>query len=142
MQLCSQIKADVKAQERQNAKDQKLAQRNSKHVKRANPNRQPSGFVKPTRISNELAEFLGLAAGTELARTEVSKKINNYITKNNLQEETNRRKINPDAKLRTLLKLQPEDDALTYFNLQRYLAQHFPKGEATLSSEAAAPSIH
>jgi hypothetical protein len=88
--------------------------------------RGPSGFLKPTLISNELAEFLGKSAGTEMARTKVSKEINTYIKENGLQDTENDRKINPDEKLRKLLGLTNEDE-LTYFNLQKYLNPHFIK---------------
>jgi hypothetical protein len=88
--------------------------------------RGPSGFVKPTLISNELAEFLGKAIGTEMARTEVSKEINSYIQAYSLQDRQNGRRINPDEKLRKLLRLS-EGDELTYFNLQKYMKHHFIK---------------
>jgi hypothetical protein len=88
--------------------------------------RGPSGFIKPTPISNELAEFLGKAIGTEMARTEVSKEINAYIAAHGLQDRQNGRRINPDEKLRKLLRLS-EGDELTYFNLQKYMKPHFIK---------------
>jgi hypothetical protein len=86
----------------------------------------PSGFVKPTLISNELAEFLGKSIGTEMPRTEVSKEINAYIEAHGLQDRHNGRIINPDEKLRKLLRLS-EGDELTYFNLQKYMKHHFIK---------------
>lgn len=89
-------------------------------------NRAPSGFVKPTLITDELATFLGKPSGAEMARTEVTKEINAYIRANNLQDKDNGRKINPDAALAKLLKISGSDE-LTYFNLQRYMSPHFPK---------------
>jgi hypothetical protein len=86
----------------------------------------PSGFVKPTLISNELAEFLGKSIGTEMPRTEVSKEINAYIEAYGLQDRHNGRIINPDERLRKLLRLS-EGDQLTYFNLQKYMKHHFTK---------------
>ena len=90
--------------------------------------RVPSGFVRPTKISNELAKFLRMPVGTEMARTDVSRHINSYIRTNNLQDPQNGRTINPDDKLRALLKLG-ENDELTYFNLQKYMKHHFIKDE-------------
>ena len=84
----------------------------------------PSGFVKPTRISDELAKFLEKPSGSEMARTDVTREINKYIRTHNLQDKENGRKINPDSKLATLLKLK-NTDQLTYFNLQRYMSHHF-----------------
>jgi upstream activation factor subunit UAF30 len=82
--------------------------------------------VKPTKISDELATFLEKPSGSEMARTEVTRDINKYIRANNLQDANNGRKINPDTKLATLLKLSKTDE-LTYFNLQRYMSPHFAK---------------
>jgi upstream activation factor subunit UAF30 len=88
--------------------------------------REPTGFVRPNQISNELAEFLGKPVGTEMYRVDVSHFINSYIRINNLQDPQNGRNINPDTKLRALLKLG-ENDELTYFNLQKYMSPHFIK---------------
>ena len=63
-----------------------------------------------------------------MARTEVSREINAYIHANGLQDKANGRKINPDSRLTTLLKLNGTDE-LTYFNLQRYMKHHFVKAE-------------
>ena len=82
--------------------------------------------MKPTRISDELAKFLDKPSGSEMARTEVTRDINKYIRAHNLQDKENGRKINPDTKLATLLKLKKTDE-LTYFNLQRYMSPHFAK---------------
>jgi len=87
-------------------------------------NRRPINFTTPTRISDELAKFLGKPAGTEMARTDVSRLINTYIRVNNLADPQNGRVINADSKLRRLLRLGKNDE-LTYFNLQRYMRPHF-----------------
>ena len=100
-------------------------------------NRAPSGFVKPTLITDELATFLGKPSGAEMARTEVTKEINQYIRTHNLQDKDNGRKINPDAALAKLLKISNGDE-LTYFNLQRYMSPHFPKSGTNLAAAAAA----
>ena len=127
--IFSTMKGDFKTLEKSVSREMKAAQKaSSKRAKRAG-NRQPSGFVKPTRISDELAKFLGKSVGTEMARTDVSKEINAYIRANNLQRPDNGRFIVPDAKLTTLLKLG-KDDELSYFNLQRYMKPHFIKTEA------------
>jgi chromatin remodeling complex protein RSC6 len=126
--IFSAVKGDFKTLEKVISRELKAAQKSSgKKTKRAG-NRAPSGFVKPTLISDELATFLGKSAGTEMARTAVSKEINTYIRNNNLQDKNNGRIIVPDAKLATLLKTQPSDE-LTYFNLQRFMKHHFVKAE-------------
>ena len=95
--------------------------------------RAPSGFVKPTAISAELAAFLGVDKSTLIARTEVTKRINAYVRENKLQDPENGRKILPDAKLRKLLKLKKEDE-LNFFNLQKHLTALFPKEEKPASA--------
>ena len=126
--IFSSMKGDFKTLEKLVTREMKAAQKaSSKRAKRAG-NRQPSGFVKPTRISDELAKFLGKSVGTEMARTEVSKEINEYIRTHKLQNKDNGRIIEADAKLSTLLKLK-KDDELSYFNLQRYMKSHFIKTE-------------
>jgi chromatin remodeling complex protein RSC6 len=94
----------------------------------ANPavKRSPSGFAKPTQLSPELAAFLGLAAGEMKARTEVTRMLNEYIKKNNLQDAKDKRQIVPDAAMKKLMRLK-EGDALTYFNLQTHIKHHFVK---------------
>mgnify|MGYP001372654542 CR=1 FL=1 len=88
--------------------------------------RQPSGFVKPTLISEELAMFLGKVHGVEMARTQVTREINVYIRAHDLQDPKNGRVILPDPKLRKLLAIKKGEE-LTYFNLQRYMSPHFAK---------------
>jgi chromatin remodeling complex protein RSC6 len=122
----STVKNDFKTLEKSVNRGIKAAQKASSKKRRSNGNRQPSGFVKPTRISDELAEFLGKTVGTEMARTVVSKEINSYIRANKLQDPANGRKINPDLKLSKLLKINKGEE-LTYFNLQKYMKHHFIK---------------
>jgi chromatin remodeling complex protein RSC6 len=131
--IFSSLKGDFKTLEKTINRELKAAQKSSAKKSKRSGNRQPSGFVKPTRISDELATFLGKTAGTQMARTEVSKEINAYIHANNLQDKTNGRKIIPDSKLTALLKIQSEDE-LTYFNLQRFMKHHFIKPEVVATA--------
>jgi hypothetical protein len=128
------MKTDFKNLEKAVSRELKNAQKSSsKRRKVSTGNRQPSGFVKPTRISDELAKFLGKSVGVEMARTAVSKEINAYIREKGLQDAANGRKINPDASLTKLLNLQKTDE-LTYFNLQRYMKHHFIKAPAAAAT--------
>ena len=127
--MISSLKNDYRALEKRMSREMKAAQKAKAKGKRKAGSRAPSGFVKPTKISDELASFLGKDKGTEMARTDVTREINNYIRAHNLQDKENGRKINPDAKLASLLKLKKTDE-LTYFNLQRYMSPHFTKAVA------------
>lgn len=122
------LTAQVRALRTRSEREIRAAQKAGR--KRRVTNRKPSGFVKPALISDELANFLGKPKGSEMARTEVTKEINNYILSNNLQDKNNGRIIRADTKLRKLLRLNKSDE-LTYFNLQKYMSPHFPKKEAT-----------
>ena len=124
--ILSSMKADYKLLEKSVSRELKAATKSKKAKKASSGNRQPSGFVKPSVISEELIQFLGKEAGTMMSRVEVSKSINAYITANNLKDKVSGRQINPDAKLATLLKIG-KDEVLTYFNLQKYLKIHFVK---------------
>jgi upstream activation factor subunit UAF30 len=137
--LISSIKSDYRNLEKKWSRELKAAQKLNSKRKRKSGNRAPSGFVKPTRISDELAKFLEKPSGSEMARTEVTRDINKYIRTNNLQDVANGRKINPDAKLATLLKLKKTDE-LTYFNLQRYMSPHFAKAVKADATVAVAPT--
>merc|ERR1711934_342914 len=119
----SQLVAEVKNVQKQVNKSVKETEKINKK-KKDRPKREPSGFAKPTKISQELCDFLKKPSGTEMARTEVTKYLTSYIKEHKLQFEEDKRKINPDVKLKKLLNLKKEDE-VTYFNLQKYMKPHF-----------------
>ena len=76
---------------------------------------------------------MGKDSGTEIARTEVTQYLIQYIKDHNLQFEENKKVIVPDDTLKNLLGVS-EDEQVTYFNLQRLMNKHFiKKGVATNS---------
>ena len=87
-------------------------------------NRAPSGFAKPTLISDQLCDFLGKPVGSEVARTEVTKFLSSYIKENKLQDANQKKVIHPDAKLKALLKCDDSTE-LTFFTIQKYMKDHF-----------------
>ena len=94
------------------------------------PKKAPSGFAKPTKISAELAAFLGVSEGDLIARPDVTKGITKYVKEHDLQNEENRRIIDlskPGGEALTELLNVPEGQELTFFNLQKYLKIHFPQ---------------
>jgi len=137
-QMITHLKSEYRALEKKWHREIKQSQKVAKK-KRKNGNRAPSGFVKPTRISDELAGFLGVEKGVEMARTDVTKEITAYIRAHKLQDKDNGRQINPDTKLKKLLQIGG-DDVLTYFNLQKYMSPHFAKSTKAIAAAAAAES--
>ena len=99
--------------------------------------RAPSGFAKPSELSDELCGFLGVESGTMMARTEVTKHITKYIRDHELQDPSYKRRILCDPALGSLLKVTNTDE-VTYFNLQSFMKPHFPKSLAVIAAAAAA----
>ena len=58
-----------------------------------------AAFMRPVTPSATLAEVVG---AKPIPRTEVTKKLWQYIKKNGLQDQANRRQINADAKLKAV----------------------------------------
>ena len=80
--------------------------------------RKPNAAVmKPLTPSATLAAVIGNEA---VPRTEVTKRIWDYIKKHNLQDPANRRNINADAKLRPLFG----KDQVSMFELTKLVSQH------------------
>lgn len=103
----------------QKTKGTRKARKDSSNTKRT-----PSGFAKPTLLSDDLCDFLALPRGSALARTEVTRVINKYVKDNKLQDPNDKRTILLDAKLGKLITLK-SGEKLTYFNLQTFIKHHF-----------------
>jgi len=96
-----------------------------------------NGFNKPLDISEELRKFLKLAAGEQISRSQVTKKVNEYVTEKGLKQGQN---INMDASLKAILD-PPPDVQVTFLNIQKYINKHYiktevPKKEAAAAAEA------
>ena len=122
----SKLRTELKVVEKSVSKEMKHLDKVYSKKKKNKGTRAPSGFVKPTKISDELAKFLSKESGIMMARTDVTKEMTNYIRENKLQDKDNGRKIIPDEKLSKLLNIDNSVE-LTYFNLQKYMSPHFEK---------------
>jgi chromatin remodeling complex protein RSC6 len=91
-------------------------------------NKTPSGFARPTKVTKELCEFMNKSEGTEIARTEVTRALVNYIKNNKLENENNSKIITPDLKLKFLLGIE-DGQEVTYFNIQKFMNKHFVKSD-------------
>jgi chromatin remodeling complex protein RSC6 len=126
--LCNSLKKAKRAHDKE-LKAALKAAKGKKKVKDPNaPKRAPSGFNKPAPLSSELCKFLGVDKKIEMTRPAVTKMITAYIKEHNLQNPANKREIVPDKKLGKLLSGPTDkDEALSFFNLQKYIKHHFPK---------------
>ena len=123
------VEKDIKREIRNVKKDKKNDKLKTK--------RAPSGFAKPTKVTKELCEFMNKPEGTEIARTEVTKALVNYIKEHNLIEtgDDSKNKISPDETLKNLLGINDENNELNYFNIQKYMNKHFyTKKESTMNT--------
>ncbi len=120
---------ESKKLEKRAAKLQKLADKRKRKVRAEGEEgkpAKPSIFKVPTNISPALCAFMGRPAGSQESRANVSKYITTYVREHNLKDA--KHGINPDAPLKKLLALK-DGDALTYFNLQKYLNVHYIKAD-------------
>ena len=119
------LHSNLKVLQKEVLKERKESKKKESKIKKKNSKkRSPSGFAKPTQVSDDLANFLNLPSGTELARTEVTSKVIAYIKEHNLQNPSNKKQILLDDNLNKLL-LPGNKDIVTFFNLQTYLKKHF-----------------
>lgn len=99
------------------AKVKRTSSKKKPGKKNENVKKKAGGFTKVCSLSPQLQKFTGEA---ELARTEVVKRMWNYIRENNLQEPSNRRNINCDDTLRELFGV----DTIDMFQMNKALAKH------------------
>ena len=132
--LAASLTADVRRLQKNVAREVRESNRKNRkrRVQSGDTKRPPSGFAKPALISDSLCQFLGKPSGTEMARTEVTKYLTQYIKQHSLQDAENKRRINCDSALKSLLNVS-DGDEVTYFNLQRYMKPHFPTSAANSS---------
>ncbi|MBK6806432.1 MAG: hypothetical protein IPG84_17070 [Betaproteobacteria bacterium] len=89
-----------------------------KAAKKAAGKRKPNAaFMKAMTPSASLAAIVG---GNPLPRTEVTKKVWDYIKKNKLQDAVNRRMINADAKLKEIFKKAQ----VSMFEMTKLISNH------------------
>ncbi|HLD49616.1 MAG TPA: SWIB/MDM2 domain-containing protein [bacterium] len=77
-----------------------------------------SAFMKPLKVSDDLAAVVGKGP---MARSEVVKKLWEYIRKNSLQDSKNRRNINADVKLKTVFSGKA---VVNMFEMNKLVSKH------------------
>ena len=86
-----------------------------KAAKKRKPN---AAFMKAMQISDDLAKVVG---SEPLPRTEVTKKLWEYIKKNDLQDPANKRNINADANLKVIFGGK---DQVSMFEMTKLVSKH------------------
>lgn len=89
-----------------------------KAVKKKTARKPSAAFMKALTPSPALAEVVG---GKPLARTEVVKKMWDYIKKNKLQDNVNRRMINADANLKVVFGGKGQ---VSMFDMAKHISKH------------------
>ena len=91
--------------------------RKKKAAKKKTKRKPNAAFMKPLTPSSALAEVVGSAP---MPRTQVVKKLWDYIKKNNLQDAKNRRNINADAKLKAVFG----KGTVSMFEMTKIVSKH------------------
>ncbi len=144
------LKREVQFLEKTVKKLQTKKNRKKKPSLGADGEKRKNGFARPTDISTQLADFLGVEHGQQIARTEVTKRINSYIKENNLQDPEKKKRILLESeaglKLKNLLTEVVDNNGqpcdLDFINIQKYIKHHFPKkGEAATTTVETTKTI-
>lgn len=107
-----------------------------KSKNKSNERRHPSGFAVASVLSEEMYEFLGITKGEKVPRKDVTRMINDYITKNALRDPKDKRIIKPNDELQKIFR-NTADQTITYFNLQAFIKHHFIKENNNVAVAAA-----
>lgn len=101
------------------AKKKKAAKRKAAKKKGTKKKRKPNpAFMKPMKISADLAKVVG---SKPIPRTQVVKKLWQYIKRNKLQDKKNRRNINADANLRAVFRGKR---TVSMFEMTKLVSKH------------------
>lgn len=87
-----------------------------------------SAFMRPVQLSSELTAVVGPGP---MPRTEVTKRLWDYIKKHNLQDPNNKRNIRPDEKLK---KLFGSPHAMNMFEMARVVSTHIEEPERQMTA--------
>lgn len=89
-----------------------------KKAKKKSARKPNAAFMRPVTPSASLAEVVG---NKPIPRTEMVKKIWQYIKKNGLQDKKNKRMINADAKLKVIFGGKGQ---ISMFELAKVISKH------------------
>ena len=117
--------------------------RKSTKTRRRNPNpNAKTGFAMPVKVATTLAEFLEIDPSEHMPRTEVTKRLTEYIKSNYLQCEDNKKLFVCDEKLAKVFSIDVGTQT-NWFEMQKFLAKlltSVKKDGAKAMETAAAPT--
>ena len=90
-----------------------------KPVKKARKSKANNPLLVPVTVSSDLAAIVG--GHSALPRTEVVKKVWQYIKKHNLQDAKDKKLIHADEKLKVIFKGRP---SVNMFELTKFVSKH------------------
>ena len=105
----------------------KLKEKQNKNDSKSKKKRKPCGFARPTKVSDDMCDFLGKEHGSLVSRTDVTKSLIQYIKDHQLQHKVHKRLIVPDEKLAHIFGDEAKNKDLTWFTMQKYVNHHFIK---------------
>jgi chromatin remodeling complex protein RSC6 len=112
-------KRTVRKVKRAVRKVKRVVKRAKRAAKKSGKKRTPSAaFMKPVQPSNALAAVIGSSA---MPRTEVTKKLWQYIKRNGLQDSKKRIMINADDRLRTVFGGRSQ---VSMFEMTKLVSRH------------------
>lgn len=99
-----------------------LIRKNTKASRRRATTNQKSGFDVPVKIATTLADFLQVDPNDYMPRTEVTKRLTNYIKSNSLQCEDNKKHFVCDEALAKVFSIETGTQT-NWFEMQKFLAK-------------------
>lgn len=105
-----------------NRQGRAIIRKNTKARRRTSSNNAKSGFAVPVRVAHTLAEFLNVDPNDHMPRTEVTKRLTNYIKTNSLQCEDNKKLFVCDEKLARVFSIDVGTQT-NWFEMQKFLAK-------------------
>lgn len=94
----------------------------SRGINKSGNSNAKSGFSVPVKVSAALAEFLQITPDELIPRTDVTRRITEYIKSNELQIPENKKQFRVDDTLANVFMI-PEGTQTNWFEMQKFLAK-------------------
>jgi len=105
-----------------NRQGRAIIRKSTKTRRRNTSSNAKSGFAVPVKVSSILAEFLNVNPNDHMPRTEVTKRLTEYIKSNSLQCEENKKLFVCDEKLAKVFSIDVGTQT-NWFEMQKFLAK-------------------